>query len=309
MSRTVYIFGGYLPYGGAFAVYTIGQILQKHFGFRCRVVRLPSTDIAEDRELFVYPDKYECVNIATLMGEMSKSDLLVMGASASSYGFGLSLPGKKLMCILGYNTFNVLDGFCDYYMCNSKFVQHFVNAVYGFTPPLIPPFIDLKSIPSGQPWQERPANVILTHGKQFFPELVQELQKRMGARHPSVEFELIFTQGLPHHEFLEQLAHYRYFMPMSPCEGFGLTPLEAMACGCCVVGFHGNGGLEYMRPGINCEVAGYPQLDALTDKVAAVLKYPDKAEALARQGMIDAQNYDYPKIERQWIDYLSEIVR
>ena len=309
MGRTVYILGGYLPYGGAYALYTIGHILQQHFGFSCRVVRLPSNDITEDRELFDYPDKYECVEIPTLMSDMSKSDLLVMGAAASHYGFGLSLPGKKLMCILGYNTFNVLDGFCDYYMCNSKFVQQFINTLYGFSPPLIPPFIDLKSIPSGKPWQERPANIILTHGKQFFPELVRELQKRMGARHPSVEFEILYTQGLPHHEFLEQLANYRYFMPLSPCEGFGLTPLEAMACGCCVVGFHANGGLEYMRPGVNCEVVGYPQLDSLADKVSGVLRYPDKAEALAGQGRIDAQYYDFPIIERQWITYLSEIVR
>jgi len=265
--------------------------------------------MTEDRKLFNYPDAYESVDIATFKNEMSKNDLLVMGASASRYGFGLGLPGKKLMCILGYNTFDVLDGFCDYYVCNSIFVQQFVNSVYGFAPPVIPPFIDLKAIPPGKPWQERPTKVILTHGKQFFRELVQEFRKRMNARQPSVDFELRSAQGLPHHEFLEQLASYRYYMPLSPCEGFGLTPLEAMACGCCVVGFHGNGGLEYMRPGINCETAGYPQLDSLADKAADVLQHPDKAEALAMQGKLDAKNYDYPIAEQLWIAYLAEIVR
>lgn len=37
------------------------------------------------------------------------------------------------------------------------------------------------------------------------------------------------------------------FLSMNRLEGFGLPPLEAMACGCIVVGFHGWGGLEYAR--------------------------------------------------------------
>lgn len=35
------------------------------------------------------------------------------------------------------------------------------------------------------------------------------------------------------------------FLSLSRLEGFGLPPLEAMACGCLVVGFHGWGGLDF----------------------------------------------------------------
>ena len=38
------------------------------------------------------------------------------------------------------------------------------------------------------------------------------------------------------------------FLTFSNQEGFGLPPVEAMACGCLVVGYHGHGGKEFLKP-------------------------------------------------------------
>ena len=38
------------------------------------------------------------------------------------------------------------------------------------------------------------------------------------------------------------------FLSFGYPEGFGLPPAEAMACGCVVIGYHGNGGREYFTP-------------------------------------------------------------
>jgi glycosyltransferase involved in cell wall biosynthesis len=40
------------------------------------------------------------------------------------------------------------------------------------------------------------------------------------------------------------------FLSLNEREGFGLPPLEAMASGCVVVGFHGGCGRVYMRPDV-----------------------------------------------------------
>ena len=44
------------------------------------------------------------------------------------------------------------------------------------------------------------------------------------------------------------LGEARVFLSLSRLEGFGLTPLEAMASGCIVAGFTGIGGREYATP-------------------------------------------------------------
>ena len=46
----------------------------------------------------------------------------------------------------------------------------------------------------------------------------------------------------------KKLGEARVFLSLSRLEGFGLTPLEAMASGCVVAGFTGIGGREYATP-------------------------------------------------------------
>lgn len=44
------------------------------------------------------------------------------------------------------------------------------------------------------------------------------------------------------------LGESAIFLSFSDMEGFGLPPVEAMSCGCAVVGYHGGGGREYFLP-------------------------------------------------------------
>ena len=37
------------------------------------------------------------------------------------------------------------------------------------------------------------------------------------------------------------------FLSFSHAEGFGLPPVEAISCGCLVIGYHGGGGREYFQ--------------------------------------------------------------
>ena len=65
-------------------------------------------------------------------------------------------------------------------------------------------------------------------------------------------------------------------------ESFGLVPIEAMASGCIVVGFHGYGGLEYATP-----ENGYWFSPEYMEEVA---------DALA--GVVDALERDDPSLVR-----------
>jgi len=105
----------------------------------------------------------------------------------------------------------------------------------------------------------------------FYPE-VKRLQIAVMPRKRA--FEVKFIRDTFHHVFgehgdvpwaildgaseevvAETLKHSAVFLSMNRFEGFGLPPLEAMACGCIVVGFHGSGALDYARSdnGFWCE--------------------------------------------------------
>ena len=64
-------------------------------------------------------------------------------------------------------------------------------------------------------------------------------------------WKLAPIHGVSETEAARLLRSSAVFMAFSEQEGFGLPPLEAMASGCVVVGFHGGGGREYFRPEVS----------------------------------------------------------
>jgi hypothetical protein len=60
--------------------------------------------------------------------------------------------------------------------------------------------------------------------------------------------------GLSQSEFADRLRSSMIMLSLSYQEGFGLPPVEAMACGNYVIGFHGFGGREFFRPEFSCPV-------------------------------------------------------
>lgn len=59
---------------------------------------------------------------------------------------------------------------------------------------------------------------------------------------------VVAIDALPAQVVARVLRESMIFLSFSQREGFGLPPLEAMACGCLVVGFHGLGGAEFFNP-------------------------------------------------------------
>jgi glycosyltransferase involved in cell wall biosynthesis len=76
-------------------------------------------------------------------------------------------------------------------------------------------------------------------------KLVLELLRQRGLL---VGWDVVPIDGRSEADTAEVLRSAKIFLSFSSMEGFGLPPLEALACGCFVVGYHGFGGREYFHP-------------------------------------------------------------
>jgi hypothetical protein len=62
------------------------------------------------------------------------------------------------------------------------------------------------------------------------------------------DWEVIRIEGISQGQVADALRRSALFLSFSQREGFGMPPLEALACGCYVMGFDGFGGREYFDP-------------------------------------------------------------
>jgi glycosyltransferase involved in cell wall biosynthesis len=295
---TVYVVGAYKPRGGAYVAYRLGQMVSSRYGYRCRVVSLRGEDGGHG--LWHYPERYEAVSVAEMEAAITPEDLLIANPSFSQNELGLRVPGRKLMYVQGFGR-PVLDGFFDHYVCASDFLRDLVRNLYEIDTPVVPPFIELDEIPAGAPWAERPAGRILVLAKTAGERLLARFHEVMSRDHPSASYTLRMLDEVPRAELFEEMSRHRYLLTLSPREGFGLPPLEAMAAGCTVAGFHGGGGTQYMRPGENCHAVAYPAMEALCTGLATLLSDEASAERMALAGRKTAAAYGPDAFQQRWL--------
>ncbi|MCA3356897.1 MAG: glycosyltransferase [Roseomonas sp.] len=95
-----------------------------------------------------------------------------------------------------------------------------------------------------------------------------------GFRHLYPQFASIPVariENMPENAVAETMAGSAVFLSLSHRESFGLTPIEAMASGCAVVGYHGWGGLDYANAA-NGRWFGHDELEGVIDALAEVLE-------------------------------------
>lgn len=86
--------------------------------------------------------------------------------------------------------------------------------------------------------------------------------------------ELTLIDGLPEAEVARRLKQADIFLAISASEAFGLPPLEAMCAGCCVVGFPGVGGFEFMRHLETAHVVPNGDVEQLIEALRTVCAAP-----------------------------------
>lgn len=124
-------------------------------------------------------------------------------------------------------------------------------------------------------------------------------------------YELVPLAGMPESELAAVLSETGIFLSVSHREGFFLPAAEAMACGCIVVGYHGGGAREYMRPELSYPVADGDILGLVSavEEVAAALEsspesMAEKARAASR---FIRDHYSLAREEREVVEFWAGV--
>jgi len=310
--RRAYVVAAHFPNGGTFMAYHLGRILQLDFGFQGVAVRVGGE--TADHGVFDYDPVFPVVTLAEMEASITDDDVLIANPVESRFFFGLKCRGLKVMYAQGFTTFKLLDCRFDLYVSVSEVVRRCLAFTWGIETEVVPPFIQAETFPLASPWRERPSGSILVllkgeDDQQSF--MLDRLRQLVSQRHPDVSLDQIIGKKVSQRELIERMGQNRYFLTLSVAEGFGLMPLEAMAMGATVLGFDGFGGRDYMRPGINCAVTAYPDIEGVAERIADMLDDPDHAQSLAAAGRSTAtsQLYTAERFRDDWRKRFARLLR
>ncbi len=101
------------------------------------------------------------------------------------------------------------------------------------------------------------------------------------------DWEIVLIDGMTQQQVAEELGRAAIFLFGAEREGVGLPGAEAMASGCYVVGFTGDGAKEYMLPGHSSVIADSDVVD-MCDRTLEAMDWFDSSRDLfderARRG-------------------------
>jgi hypothetical protein len=243
--RIVYLLEPFdFPSGGVATIYRHVEILNAH-GFRAFVglPKKPATDFyrttaqlvihggrihVERGDVFVIPEGF-AEHVRALMPTRARR---LMYCQNQYY---LPFTSDPRAGIAEFGVHGVI--------ASSEAVRDFFRDIYGVTDlPLLPYAVD--------PARVRPA-AAKKHQIAFMPRrlgedarFIEAIFRRRHRHYADVPW--VSIDRVCQAEAARLMGESAVFLSLSHKESFGLPPLEAMACGCLVAGFHGDGGREYM---------------------------------------------------------------
>ncbi len=234
------------PFGGVATIYRHAEILAQH-GISAFVA------LREKPKVDFYGSHVPLIVHGGVM-PAQLGDVYVIPEGFSSWVRALALaplPVKRLMfCQNQYGlpfTASPNLGFAEFgvhgVIASSEAVRSFVGDLYGLTEiPLIPYALD-TGIFFPTPVKRRQI-AFMPRKLPRDAAFIQNAFRRRHVRYANVPWVAI--SKVTQRESAAILAESDVFLSLSHQESFGLPPLEAMACGCLVAGYHGDGGREYM---------------------------------------------------------------
>jgi hypothetical protein len=176
----------------------------------------------------------------------------------------------------------------------SKVVQRFVEWSMGLPTTLIEECVDPGTY-AHQPEQKK-AKISFMTRKDRFGDVLHRILEGKGPAFAG--YEWIALLDMTEKEYATQLVETAVYLASSTQEGLHVSVLEAMACGCVVVGFTGIGGSDYMvgeGPDQNCyqvENGNYPELGKVLERVIREREEtPGCHDQIIKNGLATAARY------------------
>ncbi len=218
---------------------------------------------------------------------------VVLFSSPADAGFVESLPARRrIVHMQGANTPDDHALFAR----DFEFVSHGLHMSYellrhGRVAPYVP-----MGIPEAFRWRGEPK---VRGSVALMPRKGREFADAVAAALPSGT-PLARIDGLCELEVAEILKRTDTFVAVSPVEALGLPPLEAQCAGCCVVGFPGDGGFEFLRHGETAHLVPNGDAAGLVAAVLEVLARPSYRDALRDRAMAACRGYTMER-EREFL--------
>lgn len=120
-----------------------------------------------------------------------------------------------------------------------------------------------------------------------------------------LEREVTLTGAVPREELPTWYANAAVFVFPSLYEGFGIPPLEAMACGTPVVASRAAALAEVAGPG--ARLVDPLQAEDIGEALVDVLTRPDERRRLVERGVAHARRFSWERMAREMADLYEEV--
>ena len=141
-------------------------------------------------------------------------------------------------------------------------------------------------------------------------DFIRNLFKRLYKQYDNIPWVCI--DKVNESKVAEIMSESAIFLSTSIYEGFGLPPIEAMASGCIVVGFHGDGGMEYAsnENGYWCD---WNNITECAKTLGRVISLVDKGDEIVHKtktyALKKACEYTYDRQENDLLNFWGSVYK
>jgi glycosyltransferase involved in cell wall biosynthesis len=136
----------------------------------------------------------------------------------------------------------------------------------------------------------------------------QDFEKIRNICSKKLDVDFHIVDGLTQEQLIKEYQKSDIFLATGYPEGFGLPPLEAMLCGCAVVGFTGGAAGEYMIDEDTALVADDGDCETAADKLLHILTDENLKESIRKNGTAKAKEYSLERTSYLLRQFYKDVI-